>query len=148
MLENSLSLSTAIYADDRPRRYISAAHAVDSYLEMRHLLSGCIGLDPERMAMMVQASPAPENPHLQRIDDIRLLERAFGVVRREVSDRDWGIWCKVRVEQKSYRQVKGVGRGTVGRVVELVDGLLEEELYSLGLLVRSAVRLEAQALRW
>lgn len=128
-------------APHRSRRYVSASDAVDAYLEMRHRLEGCIGLDPERLGCVVQISHRPQNPHLDRIDDIWELDRAFRAAQGLVRVREWRVWGEVRFMGAAYRAVDGESKSTVARIVERVDGVVESALVEQGLLVRGAVRL-------
>lgn len=127
-------------APHRSRRYVSASDAVDAYLEMRHRLEGCIGLDPERLGCVVQISHRPQNPHLDRIDDIWELDRVWRIASERVRAREWRVWSQVRVEGAAYRAVEGESKTTVGRIIERVDGVVESVLYEQGLLIRAAVR--------
>ena len=143
-LDNSLELSNLALREWRPRRYVSAEHAVDQYLRMRSLMGGEKAMDYQKISLRVQTSPAPENPALDAVDDIVELEAAMGTIKGRVSTGEWTAWCAIRVFRKSLREVSGCSKSTAERRREKVDGLLEEELARRGMLVRHNVRLDAQ----
>lgn len=138
-IDNALALSTAHQARP-PRRYVSVTHAVDSYLEMRTLMSGCIGLDYERP--MVQCAPAPENPHLMALSDVQQLEQAFGAASQRVSEEQWQVWCAVRVGQSTYRELRPLAKTTARNWVVACDQAVEQALADRRLLVRSRADLD------
>lgn len=138
--DNLLSLSTAAMVDTRPHRYLSAAHAVESFLELLALQDGCIALDYEKIGDAVQSQAAPENPHLEKLSEKWFLE---GVIRRTLDfagERRAEHWVRVRVRNEALRAFSGVSKSTIHRHVVEVDAFLEGLLYDSGRMVRSQVR--------
>ncbi len=140
MHENLLALSTAAMSEPRPRKYLSAEHAVGEYVRLKTLIEACPALDYERIGMMVQSQAAPENPHLDKLSEIWFLEDVFTEAHELAGETRWKHWVKVRVYGEILRGFRGVSKTTVKRNVKRVDGLVEEELALHNRIVQSQVR--------
>lgn len=124
---------------DRPRRYLSAVHALDTYIEICAGLDGAPALDYERLAMHVQSSPADANPWLDDIGAKWELEESFERAKDKAGAKGWEYWVHVRVHNRPLRGL-GAAKTSVARIVAKVDAAIEEELHGRGLLIRSEVR--------
>lgn len=128
------------------RRYVSADHAAASYMYLLTVLGGLKAIDYSRP--LIQCRAAKESPALEGIDDFHALKNALRVAESRVSEQRWMLWELVRLECFSQRAVARwakLGRSTVARHLEMVDAVVEQELFERGLLVRSQARLEAVA---
>jgi hypothetical protein len=93
---------------DRPRRYVSAEHAIQTFLKTHAACATARGMNPESMLMRVQGGGSSE----PRYDDMIDLKRAFLSAYRFVlsrgrrrGERDaglakWLVWCDVAVEKR------------------------------------------------
>ncbi|MFB6372814.1 MAG: hypothetical protein ABEN55_06815 [Bradymonadaceae bacterium] len=103
-LEDDVRYSTES-SDWRPTgRYVSANHAVSTYLKLTGQLEGLPAID-YREALAVDTSPDPDNPAGERAAERVFLERVFARVRGKVGPSKWRVWGGVRFELMSLRAV-------------------------------------------
>lgn len=138
--ENLLSLSTATLDDDRPRRYVSAEHALGCYFRAVSKIVGAPGLDPESLGAQVQTQPSSENPHIERIDDVRKLATCFEYAKRRAGPKVWGAWRAHRVDRVSLAKIRGTSKSSAHRHVHAVDSFIESWLSERGLLINNKVK--------
>jgi len=139
------------------RRYPSADNAWRWYEKTRVKIERSPGLDYEQRGQKVDSQPAPENPNLEKLSDIWLLEEVFTeavellamAVAGHLDDWDcdthewkwkegeiWRTWrtVKARVgnpEPDTRREVKAL---------QLAAAAIEEKLDDRGLLIMNPVR--------
>jgi len=138
---NYLNLSTAIEPQPwRPRRYLSASHAVGTYIKNRAYAEGLQGINFEHIACKPENTDVRTDDALVGVlDDIFLFEDAVRALQKRVTPRAYHIWVVVRVKGMSYREVEGISSSQAHRICNRVDGELEAQLDRLGLLVHDAV---------
>ncbi|RDV36164.1 hypothetical protein DV096_20490 [Bradymonadaceae bacterium TMQ3] len=135
-IENSLTLSTDALREERLPRYVSAEHAVDHYLRLALQCGGLSALDYRSVGLFIQHAPPPEPGHIRDLSTRWELEAAFSQARDRSLEEDWTVWCEVRIHHRSYREIQGWSKTTVGRKVERVDGRVEEALAERRMLAR------------
>lgn len=130
---------------DRPRRYRDAVDAANRFVEMRSSIEGAKGIDHAKP--LVQTCPRPESPGTNNVDDLHELRLVFEAAAGRCAPERFRAWYGVRIDGESQRSTADaleVGKSTVGRWVDHVDHLVEQELSDRGLLVRSQARFDAE----
>jgi hypothetical protein len=132
------------------RRYMSAAHAVATYLQLRTRLDGsAMDLAVQEIRAHGQARTEPEG-----LDDLIVLKRCLTAVREREGEAKWLIWESMQLNQMSSRaaakahnaraaaaneRAKCISHTTAIQWRTQLDALFEQQLEREGVLLRNAV---------
>ncbi len=104
---NCGALSTAV-SDERwrPRRYISARHALDALFELHTLYCEPRGIDiAAHMELGAEGRITGTERDAPPLEEIVYLRGIFRRASKAVSPLKWWVWCSSEVHLRSYEQI-------------------------------------------